>query len=218
MLFQPIWWVCYQACWFLSILLCAWTHLICKWRQKELSVLSDSDWLSYICMVPAVSWCAFYLQGLWYACFCWPFMKHKLVKCPNLWQLLHWYLFAGHWKPSKWVESPHLLHLLLLVSTFWVKGLLVVAWLFLFPILVLHWPWLGLGLLLLVFSIGQFSVLVSHQVDLGSLHFTCHLLDMSSSGLWAFIFLDKLVHLASWELVQVYTNFIYCVANKVLIM
>ena len=38
-------------------------------------------------------------------------MKHKLVKCPNLWQLLHWYLFARHWKPSRWVESPHLLHL-----------------------------------------------------------------------------------------------------------
>ena len=99
----------------------------------------------------------------------------------------------------------------------WIKGFLVVAWLFLLCILVLHWPWLCLGLPLLVFSIWQFSVLVSHQVDLGILHFTCYLLDMSSSGLWAFIFLGKLVHLASWELVQVHTTFIYGLWNKFLL-
>ena len=116
------------------------------------------------------------------------------------------------------MESPNLLHFFLLpVSNSWIKGLLVLMWLLLFHILVLHWPWLGLGLLFLVFSIGQFSVLVSHQVDLCGLHFPSYLLDVSSSGLGAFILLGKLAHFASWELVQVYTPYIYGFWDKVLI-
>ena len=33
------------------------------------------------------------------------------MKCPNLWQYLHWCLLAGHVKPSICGVSPHLLHL-----------------------------------------------------------------------------------------------------------
>ena len=107
---------------------------------------------------------------------------------------------------------------LLLVGTSWIKGLLVVAWLLLLCILVLHGPWLGLGLSLLIFAIWQFSALVYHQVDLGSLHFTCHLLDMLHCGLWALIFLFQLAHLASWKVVQVQTTFIYGLGNKLFLM
>ena len=49
---------------FLSTLVCACTWLTCSWRQNELSKPSESDWLSYACIVPAVSWCAFGFQFL----------------------------------------------------------------------------------------------------------------------------------------------------------
>ena len=71
----------------------------------------------------------------------------------------------------------------LLVCTSGVKGLLVEAWLLLLCIFVLYGPWLGLGLLLLVLTMWQFSALMSHEVILGGLHFTCNLLDMSHCGL-----------------------------------
>ena len=103
---------------------------------------------------------------------------------------------------------------LLLVCISGIKGLLVIAWLLLLCILVLHRPWLGLGLPLLLFTIWQLSVLESHEVDLGSLHFTFNLLDMPSSGLETLIFLCKLAHLASWKLVQVHTAFIYGLGYK----
>ena len=79
---------------------------------------------------------------------------------------------------------------------------------------VLHSSCLGLGLWLLIFAIWQLCVLVSHQVDLGSLCFTCNLLDMPSGGLGSLIFLCKLVQFASWKLVQVHTAFIYGLGNK----
>ena len=72
--------------------------------------------------------------------------------------------------------------ILLLVCTSGVKGLLAVASLLLICIFVLCGAWLGLGLLLLVFTMWQLSMLVSHQVNLSSLHFTYNLLDMSHCG------------------------------------
>ena len=71
----------------------------------------------------------------------------------------------------------------LLVCTSGIKGLLVIACLSLICIFVLCGPWLGLGLPLLVFTMWQFSVLMSHKVNFGSLHFPCNLLDMSHCGL-----------------------------------
>ena len=71
----------------------------------------------------------------------------------------------------------------LLVCTPGIKGLLVEACLLLVHTFVFYGPWLGLGLLLLVFTMWQLSVLVSQEVNLGSLHFPCNLLDMSSCGL-----------------------------------
>ena len=67
----------------------------------------------------------------------------------------------------------------LLICTSDIKGLLVEACLLLLCTFVLYEPWLGLGLPLLVFTMWQLSVLVSHEGDLGSLHFPCNLLDMS---------------------------------------
>ena len=71
----------------------------------------------------------------------------------------------------------------LLVCTYMVRGLLVVACLPLICVFVLCGPCLGLGLPLLVFTMWQLRVLVSHEVNLSSLHFPCNLLDMSGCGL-----------------------------------
>ena len=60
---------------------------------------------------PTCSWCALGTFGFKVTCF----LKQKLVKCPYLWQVLHWYFLAGHLKPSTCLESPHLEHLCLLV-------------------------------------------------------------------------------------------------------
>ena len=77
--------------------------------------------------------------------------------------------------------------------------------------------WLGPGLLL-VFTMWQLSALVSHEVNLGGLHFPCNLLDMSCCGLGALIFLCKLAQLACWKLVQIYTAFINGPGHKFFIL
>ena len=59
----------------------------------------------------ACNWCALGALDLKGTCF----LKHKLVKCPYLWQDLHWYFFAGQLNPSTCLESTHLEHLSLLV-------------------------------------------------------------------------------------------------------
>ena len=96
----------------------------------------------------------------------------------------------------------------LLVCSSGVKALLVVACLPLICVFVLYRHWLCLGLLLLVFTMWELSALVSHEVNLGNLHITCHLLDMPGCSFWALIFLCKLAHLACWEFVQIYTSLI----------
>ena len=60
---------------------------------------------------PTINWCAFgFLELLLYSDSCF-FLKHKWLKCPTLWQYLHWCLLAGHLKPSMCGVSPHLVHL-----------------------------------------------------------------------------------------------------------
>ena len=46
------------------------------------------------------------------------------------------------------------------------------------------------------------------EVNLSSLHFTCHLLYMPGCSFWALIFLCKLVHLLAGNLFQIYTTLI----------
>ena len=89
----------------------------CKQNDSS-EVLSSSKWsyeaLLCTCVPPACNWCALGFLCLKGACFFW---KHILVKCPNLWQALHWYFFAGHWNPSICTESLHLEHLVLSLCT-----------------------------------------------------------------------------------------------------
>ena len=95
-------------------LACVHLTLTCK-QKVSLLELSSSDWpqmaLSLAYTVPACNWCAFGFLGLKGAFFFW---LQSLIKCPNLWQALHWNFLAGHWKPSTWAESPHFGHLSLL--------------------------------------------------------------------------------------------------------
>ena len=82
-------------------------------KQKDsLLEVNSSDWpyMESPCVYTssACSWCAF---GSKSTCF----LKHKLVKCPYLWQDLHWYFLAGYLKSSTCLESPHLEDLSLLV-------------------------------------------------------------------------------------------------------
>ena len=202
----------------LSTLFCACTCLICTWRQNELSEPSDSDWLSYAWIVPAVSWYAFGFHFLWYACFCWPFIKHKLVK----WPIYDSSCIGTFHRASKTFQvgriSTFATSIFLLECTSGVKWLLVVACLPFICIFVLCWLGFGLEVPLLVFAMWQLSALVSHEVNLGSLHLPCNLLDMSCSGLWGLIFLCMLAHLACWKLVQIYTAFINGLGHKIFIM
>ena len=71
--------------------------------------------LSHAYTVPACNMWVLDFLDLEKTCFFW---KHKLVKCPYLWQVLHWYFFAGHWKPSTCKASPHFWHLSLFLWTF----------------------------------------------------------------------------------------------------
>ena len=71
--------------------------------------------LSCTYTVPACNWWAFGILHLNGVCFFW---YQRLVKCPNLWQALHWNFLAGHWNPSTWVESPHFEHLSLFLCAF----------------------------------------------------------------------------------------------------
>ena len=94
------------------------THwvLTCKQRESSLEVKS-SDWphmeSSCVYTSSACNWCALGNLDLKGTCF----LKHKLVRCPYLWQDLHWYFFAGHLNPSTCLESPHCEHLSLLELT-----------------------------------------------------------------------------------------------------
>ena len=86
-----------------------WAHWIFTCRQKKsLLEVHASDWqhMESSCRYTSsvCSWCAFGLKG---TCF----LKQKLVKCPYLWQDLHWYFLAGCLNPSTCLESPHLEHL-----------------------------------------------------------------------------------------------------------
>ena len=87
---------------------------ICKQNESSLEVKLVSAWSSIgpsAEYVPTIYWCAFgFLELLLYPDSCF-YLKHKWLKCSNLWQYLHWCLLAGHLKPSVCGVSPHLLHL-----------------------------------------------------------------------------------------------------------
>ena len=109
------------------------------------------------------------------------FHKAQACEVPKFMTGLALVLFAGQVKPSK-LRNLHICYISLSACMhLWIKGLLVVACLFLICIFYLCGPWLCLGLLL--FNMWHFSALMSHEVNLGSLHFPCNLLDMSHCGL-----------------------------------
>ena len=92
------------------------THWIFTCKQKESSLeVKSSDCLhieaSCIYTSSACNWYALGALDVKGTCF----LKHKLVKCPYLWQDLQWYFLAGHLNPSTCLESLHLEHLSLLV-------------------------------------------------------------------------------------------------------
>ena len=126
---------------------------------------------------------------LWFAVlvvslFLMTFHKAQACEVPKLMTALTLVLFC---RASKTFQvggiSTFAASIFLLVCTSGIKGLLVEACLPLICIFVLCGPWLGLGLLLLVFTMWQFSALMSHEVNLSSLYFPCNLLDMSHCGL-----------------------------------
>ena len=69
-------------------------------------------------MDPIFNWCALgEPKDLLWLCKPSLFLYHKLLKWPNLWQILHWCLLAGHLNPSLCWESPHFGHLSFLVCS-----------------------------------------------------------------------------------------------------
>ena len=81
----------------LSVYLPGWVCLILTCKQNESSlVLSSAEWshlaFSFTYTAPSCNWHALSLLGLELASFFW---KERLVKCPNLWQALHWYFLLG---------------------------------------------------------------------------------------------------------------------------
>ena len=192
-------------------------------KQKESSLEDRSSgwlhmYLSHAYTAPAFNILALGFLGLEKTCFFW---KRKLVKYPYLWQVLHWYLFAGHWNLSTCKES-HFWHLFVLVNILWIKTFLLVVWRYwLFVtciILVTRWSRFHIWLLLLMFACWEICVLVLHQIDLCCLGITCHLLDVSGSHLWTLTFLSKLTDLTWWELVQIYIAVIYGFRHKIFIL
>ena len=84
--------ISYHVSWSWHILFFILLAFDLAFKQNESSlVLSSSEWsyepLPFTQTAPACNWCALGLLGLKLACFFW---KHLLVKCPNVWQALHW--------------------------------------------------------------------------------------------------------------------------------
>ena len=100
------------------------------------------------------------------------FHKAQACKVPKFMTTLTLVLFG---RASKTFQvggiSTFAASIFLLVCTCGIKGLLAVACLSLICIFALCGPCLGLGLPLLVFVMWQFSALMSHEVNLGSMHF-----------------------------------------------
>ena len=71
---------------------------------------------------------------------------------------------------------------------------------------------------LLVLPSWHLCVLVSQEIDLGSLWVTCYLFDMVCCSLRAFKLFGKLPHLACRELFQIYTSITDGLGNKLFIM
>ena len=116
---EPIWNVSIQA------LLCVafggfWLFTVfCGWASIWYAIMKSSS----PSVSSALSNCSLGFSGMmiWYAsfglplycccdCGCAFFVKHILVKCPILLQVLHWYSFAGQLNPCVCGESPHLVH------------------------------------------------------------------------------------------------------------
>ena len=98
---------------------------------------------------------------LYYCCDCGYaiFVKHSLVNCPILLQVLHWYFFVGQLNPCACGESPHLVH--------WFGFLLYdcccCGWLWLNPFV---WVWFLTAFFLLGW---QASAVVPQYIDLAPL-------------------------------------------------
>ena len=148
------------------------------------------------------------------------FWKQRLVKCPNLWQALHWISFSWAFK-SLHVSciSTFWTFILVLMCALGITSLLVLAlhltaftaMLFVIWLLGLHrWP------LLLVFACWQFCALVSEKVDLHGLGITCNLLYVAFSGFGALHPFCKLA-CSTWRM-QIYTFITDCSWYKLLIL
>ena len=89
--------------------------------------------------------------------------NQRLLKCPYLWQDLHWNFLAGHWKPSMWFESPHFWHLSLFLQTFLASQLFFQCLcLSLVSFLWLSGPRLHKGFSLLVHACWEVCMLMPH--------------------------------------------------------
>ena len=157
-------------------LACAHWILTCKQKESSLEVKS-SDWL---CIWSHLPYTLHQLvNGVLWVLLTWKVpisLKHKLVKCPYLWQDLHWYFFAGHLNPSTFLESSHLrTPFFACMSLFRIKlcfvwGNLIVHW---YGMLVTQWSWLES--FSFVFAWWEVCLLISHQIDLSHLGITLQL-------------------------------------------
>ena len=132
------------------------------------------------------------------------FWKHMLVKCPNLWQALHWYFF-GWTLESSYMSciSTFGTSVLVVMCALWVKPLLVVGLhlvIFTAILLVVCLFRLHRWLILLIFAWWQLCVMGPDEIDLHSLWVTCYLFYVMYSGFRALQFFGKLAHSACGKL------------------
>ena len=146
------------------------------------------------------------------------------MKCPNLWQDLHWYFCWTLERFYMYRIITFLISLPVLINVLGIKTFLLVFvvwsywWSVTSIILVTGWSRFHKRLLLLGFAWWEICVLVSHQINLCHLGAACNLLDMSDSCLWTFHLLSKLPDLACWKIVKVHIAIIDYLGDKFFIL